>query len=121
MDNAIRVLSHNGAFCQADLHCLAAAALVAVHPSPGRYIDWCSSALLLEGCQPQCESAVLIGSAVFPASVLHDTANKKICGLCDGLPVRSALFKQDTGGLVVRWVTTGESPLLYVFDFCFIY
>ncbi|KAF2030899.1 hypothetical protein EK21DRAFT_64671, partial [Setomelanomma holmii] len=31
-----------------------------------------------------------------------------------GLPVRSALLKQDTGGLVVRWVTTGESPLLYV-------
>ena len=34
------------------------------------------------------------------------------------LPVRSAIFKQDTGGLVVRWVTTSESPLLYVFDFC---
>ena len=31
------------------------------------------------------------------------------------LPVRSALFKHDTGGLVVRWVTTSESPLLYVF------
>jgi hypothetical protein len=31
--------------------------------------------------------------------------------------VRSALFKQDTGGLVVRWVTTSESPLLYVFVF----
>jgi hypothetical protein len=29
----------------------------------------------------------------------------------------SALFKQDTGGLVVRWVTTSESPLLYVFIF----
>ena len=31
------------------------------------------------------------------------------------LPVRSAVLKQDTGGLVVRWVTTGEYPLLYVF------
>ncbi len=31
------------------------------------------------------------------------------------LPVRSAVLKQDTGGLVVRWVTTSESPLLYVF------
>jgi hypothetical protein len=31
------------------------------------------------------------------------------------LPVRSALFKQRTGGLVVRWVTTSEYPLLYVF------
>jgi hypothetical protein len=29
--------------------------------------------------------------------------------------VRSALFKQRTGGLVVRWVTTSEYPLLYVF------
>jgi hypothetical protein len=37
------------------------------------------------------------------------------------LPVRSALFKQRTGGLVVRWVTTGESPLLYVFDVSFYY
>jgi hypothetical protein len=33
------------------------------------------------------------------------------------LPVRSALFKQRTGGLVVKWVTISESPLLYVF-FC---
>ena len=31
------------------------------------------------------------------------------------LPVRSALFKQSTGGLVVKWVTIGESLLLYVF------
>jgi hypothetical protein len=34
-----------------------------------------------------------------------------------GIPVRSSLHKQFTGGLVVRWVTTGESPLLYVFVF----
>ena len=34
------------------------------------------------------------------------------------LPVRSALFKQRTGGLVVRWVTTSEYPLLYVFVYC---
>jgi hypothetical protein len=31
------------------------------------------------------------------------------------LPVRSAVLKRDTGGLVVKWVTIGESPLLYVF------
>ncbi|KAF2022674.1 hypothetical protein EK21DRAFT_82739, partial [Setomelanomma holmii] len=31
------------------------------------------------------------------------------------LPVRSALDKQRTGGLVVRWVTTGEYRLLNVF------
>jgi hypothetical protein len=36
------------------------------------------------------------------------------------LPVRSALFKQRTGGLVVRWVTTSEYPLLYVFGFLFV-
>ena len=36
------------------------------------------------------------------------------------LPVRSALFKQRTGGLVVRWVTTSEYPLLYVFAFLFL-
>jgi hypothetical protein len=35
------------------------------------------------------------------------------------LPVRSALFKQRTGGLVVRWVTTSEYPLLYVFGIVF--
>jgi hypothetical protein len=33
------------------------------------------------------------------------------------LPVRSAIYKQDTGGLVVRWVTTSESSLLYVLPF----
>jgi hypothetical protein len=37
------------------------------------------------------------------------------------LPVRSALFKQRTGGLVVRWVTTSEYPLLYVFAFLFLF
>jgi hypothetical protein len=35
------------------------------------------------------------------------------------LPVRSAIYKQCTGGLVVRWVTTSESPLLYVFAYLF--
>jgi hypothetical protein len=33
------------------------------------------------------------------------------------LPVRSADIKHDTGGLVVRWVTTSEYLLLYVFAF----
>jgi hypothetical protein len=35
------------------------------------------------------------------------------------LPVRSAPFKQRTGEFVVRWVTTSEYPLLYVFVFFF--
>jgi hypothetical protein len=33
------------------------------------------------------------------------------------LPVRSAIYKQCTGGLVVAWVTSSEYPLLYVFSF----
>ena len=35
------------------------------------------------------------------------------------LPVRSAIYKHDTGALVPGWVTTREYALLYVFDlFC---
>ncbi|KAF1992744.1 hypothetical protein P154DRAFT_452103, partial [Amniculicola lignicola CBS 123094] len=36
-------------------------------------------------------------------------------------PVRSPIFKPVTGGLVVRWVTTSEYPLLYVFVFAFLF
>ena len=32
-----------------------------------------------------------------------------------GLPVRSAVLKPHAGELVVGWVTTSESSLLYVF------
>ena len=35
------------------------------------------------------------------------------------LPVRSAIYKQCTGGSVVAWVTSSESPLLYVFAILF--
>ena len=35
-----------------------------------------------------------------------------------GLPVRSAVLKPYAGRLVVGWVTTSESLLLIVFDFC---
>ena len=45
-----------------------------------------------------------------PHSFTYDHRTLKI-----RLPVRSAIYKQCTGGLVVRWVTTSESPLLYVF------
>ncbi|KAJ6184942.1 L-lysine 2-3-aminomutase [Penicillium mononematosum] len=34
-----------------------------------------------------------------------------------GLPVRSAVLKPHAGELVVGWVTTSESSLLYVFWF----
>ncbi|KAF2176281.1 hypothetical protein K469DRAFT_607773, partial [Zopfia rhizophila CBS 207.26] len=36
-------------------------------------------------------------------------------------PVRSPLNKPLTGGLVVRWVTTSEYPLLYVFCLSFLF
>ncbi|KAF1950257.1 hypothetical protein CC80DRAFT_427211, partial [Byssothecium circinans] len=36
------------------------------------------------------------------------------------LPVRSAIYKQDTGGLVLQWVTMGEYLLLYVFVVFFV-
>jgi len=32
-------------------------------------------------------------------------------------PVRSRIHKPSVGGLVLRWVTTGEYPLLYVLLF----
>lgn len=37
------------------------------------------------------------------------------------LPVCSAVLKLGTGGLVVRWVTTGESLLSYVFFCIFVF
>ncbi|KAJ5782235.1 hypothetical protein N7457_004009, partial [Penicillium paradoxum] len=37
-----------------------------------------------------------------------------------GLPVRSAVLKPHAGELVVGWVTTSESSLLYVFAFAFL-
>ena len=38
-----------------------------------------------------------------------------------GHPVRSAIHKQLNGRLVLRWVTTWESLLLYVLHFCISY
>ena len=38
-----------------------------------------------------------------------------------GLPVRSAVLKPHAGRLVVGWVTTSESLLLYVFAFFFLF
>ena len=37
-----------------------------------------------------------------------------------GLPVRSAVLKPHAGELVVGWVTTSESSLLYVFFFYYL-
>jgi hypothetical protein len=49
-----------------------------------------------------------IGSVIHEAFT-YDHRLKRI-----GHPVRSAIHKLEIGGLVVRWVTTGEYPLLYV-------
>ncbi|KAG9990884.1 hypothetical protein KCU78_g19810, partial [Aureobasidium melanogenum] len=38
-----------------------------------------------------------------------------------GHPVRSAIHKQLNGRLVLRWVTTWESLLLYVLHFLMLY
>jgi hypothetical protein len=70
----------------------------------------------------------LIAGAVRQAHILHpiDTLQQPKAATYDhrfkktALPVRSAVLKLVTGGLVVRWVTTGEYPLLYVFGF-FVY
>ena len=48
-----------------------------------------------------------------PTTSMSSTYDHRILRI--RLPVRSAIYKQDTGGLVLGWVTTGESPLLYVF------
>jgi hypothetical protein len=53
---------------------------------------------------------IWIGIKTIPFTYDHRTLNAR-------LPVRSALFKQRTGGLVVKWVTISEYPLLYVFVF----
>jgi hypothetical protein len=45
-------------------------------------------------------------------TVTYDHRLKRI-----GHPVRSAIHKLEIGGLVVRWVTTGEYLLLYVYFF----
>ena len=50
-----------------------------------------------------------------PMSITYDHRLKRI-----GHPVRSAIHKLQIGGLVVGWVTTSESPLLYV-SFCGFY
>ena len=44
-----------------------------------------------------------------------DTYDQRQKGKAD--PVRSRELKLLIGGLVLRWVTTGEYPLLYVFAF----
>ena len=53
--------------------------------------------------------------------------DKIICSTYDhrvwrtGLPVRSAVLKPHAGELVVGWVTTSESSLMYVFIFLLLF
>jgi hypothetical protein len=46
---------------------------------------------------------------------ISSTYDHRISNLA--FPVCSVVLKRDTGGLVVKWVTIGESSLLYVFAF----
>jgi hypothetical protein len=73
----------------------------------------CLQSPLLGGCSgagaPQ-RRAIYTSSLRYHMTYDHRTLKTR-------LPVRSALFKQRTGELVVRWVTTSEYPLLYVFGF----
>ncbi len=89
-------------------------------------------------CCSQCSARTKIISAghsslLRPKGKGINTVSPKICckssdivstydhrTLKTRLGVRSALFKQRTGGLVVRWVTTSEYPLLYVFEIFFV-
>jgi hypothetical protein len=59
---------------------------------------------------PACIATICILSPTMGFTFDHRTLRTR-------LPVRSAPFKQRTGGLVVRWVTIGESPLSNVFSF----
>ena len=47
--------------------------------------------------------------------LVEESIDERSAGFITQVAVRSAIYKQCTGGLVVRWVTTSESPLLYVF------
>jgi hypothetical protein len=55
-------------------------------------------------------------SSLRPNEALNANIDSKLAQL---LHIR-AVLKLVTGGLVVRWVTTGESPLLYVFAISFV-
>jgi hypothetical protein len=51
--------------------------------------------------------------------MLNDTYDHRVWKT--GLPVRSAVLKPHAGELVVGWVTTSESSLLYVLVFLFLH
>ena len=53
--------------------------------------------------------------ALGPSDALSSTCDHRVWKT--GLPVRSAVLKPHAGELVVGWVTTSESSLLYVFVF----
>ena len=54
---------------------------------------------------------------MIPSPMQDDTYDHRVWKT--GLPVRSAVLKPHAGELVVGWVTTSESSLLYVFAIFF--
>ena len=62
---------------------------------------------------------VQLSELIVITSLLADTYDHRVWRT--GLPVRSAVLKPHAGRLVVWWVTTCESLLLYVFYFCLLF
>jgi hypothetical protein len=66
---------------------------------------------------------VAVEKAIIAAMILQQNYELSTYGhsqLKTGHPVRSAIHKQLNGRLVLRWVTTWESLLLYVLFLCWL-
>jgi hypothetical protein len=62
----------------------------------------------MQGYEGQFPGIALPETVVLAASMVSGQETTR-------LPIRPALFKQRTGGLVVRWVTASKHLQLYVF------
>jgi hypothetical protein len=83
---------------------------VGVHCAVGLAMKVASFTLFI--CWYVSSSRLPIDMQTLVCSFTYDHRRRTILG-----PVRSPHGKPSTGGLVVRWVTTGEYPLLYVFAY----
>ncbi|KAJ5545173.1 hypothetical protein N7461_007477 [Penicillium sp. DV-2018c] len=80
-----------------------------------------SSDLLVDASEDlllQKELRLLRANLIILLTVISTTYDHRVWKT--GLPVRSAVLKPHAGELVVGWVTTSESSLLYVFVFPFL-
>ena len=65
--------------------------------------------------EPCCSQSRQCFGGMTCSSLIVSTYNHRL--VRTGHPVRSAILKHQIGGSVVGWVTTSESPLLYVYHF----